>query len=189
MQGTISWRSAGALAALAAVASLVNAAPAGAAERSVAGAWVGALPCVFNNPLELPGALADPTKAPYHCTGSTTWTGTWNGQTVFEAEGTTNALTGENIGVIYETWRGVTSDGRLGTLYFEESFTIDASAAINIAATIVGASGEVAGAHGQVTFTGTSTPLGQGAGSYQGHWSLPSTAAARRRAHARLKRG
>jgi hypothetical protein len=171
------------------VAGLANAAPAGAAERSVAGEWVTVPPCIPNAPSDLPGVLANPSKVPYHCSGSSTWVGTWNGETVFEAEGTTNLLTGENAGLIYETWRGVTSDGRVGTLYFDESFTTDTSGTTKIAATIVGASGEVAGAQGQVTFTGTTSPFGQGAGSYQGHWSLPGSATARRRAHARLKRG
>src|SRR4051812_49576144 len=69
----------------------------------------------------------DPTTGDLlSCTGTSDWTGTWNGSTTWTLRGDISLTTGGS-GRIREVFRGRARDGRNGKLTFVERFTLDAS--------------------------------------------------------------
>ena len=79
----------------------------------------------------------DPTTGDLlSCTGTSDWTGTWNGSTTWTLKGDISLTTGGS-GRIREVFTGRARDGRNGKLTFVERFTLDASGHIDIQGRIV----------------------------------------------------
>lgn len=142
---------------------------ASASETAVRGGYLEDVPC-SSAPVIDPGA--DPAAFPFDCVGSTTWDGSWTGQTVFTAKGVVNLFTGDASGTIDETFYGVVSASQApGTVSFHETFFLDgATNTIHIEATIIGGTDAFEGSCGTVTFDGTQLSSTVGHGGYSGTW-------------------
>jgi hypothetical protein len=150
-----------ALALLAPTSAIANTA------EPVSGQWYSAVPCLPTN--------YDPVSTEGYCTASSTWTGTWTGQTIYHAQGTADLLTGDEQGTIEERLFGQTADGHRGELHFIETYAVNgATNHITISARILDGSGDFAGATGAIRFTGTVSPIGNGLGTYIGSWTHPA---------------
>ena len=112
----------------------------------------------------------DPTSGDLlSCTGTSDWTGTWNGSTTWTLKGDISLTTGGS-GHIREVFTGRARDGRKGKLTFVERFTLDASGRIDVQGKIVKSSGKLAGSYGHARWIGTANADGSGAGTYSGRW-------------------
>ena len=112
----------------------------------------------------------DPTTGDLlSCTGTSDWTGTWNGSTTWTLKGDISLTTGGS-GHIREVFTGRARDGRKGKLTFVERFTLDASGHIDIQGKIVKSSGKLAGSYGHARWVGTANADGSGTGTYSGRW-------------------
>ena len=112
----------------------------------------------------------DPTSGDLlSCTGTSDWTGTWNGSTTWTLKGDISLTTGGS-GRIREVFTGRVRDGRKGKLTFVERFTLDASGRIDIQGKIVKSSGKLAGSYGHARWVGTANADGSGTGTYSGRW-------------------
>lgn len=146
-----------------------TASPAGAETRPVNGTWqelVAAVPLSFN-----------PFTHATTFIGSTAWSGTWTGVTLYKASGTFDLLgDSSGSGDLTETFTGRADTGGVGTLTFAEHIVVLPGGATHIDARITSGTGALAGATGTVTFVGTVNAI-TGSGTYSGSWDLPSTAA------------
>jgi hypothetical protein len=137
------------------------------------GGWIEALPCPYT---ALAPAAGLPTTVSWTCPAGTLWDGTWTGHTHFIAKGATDLVSGDGTGTLDETFVGTApADHSKGSLHLLGDWVMDgASSTIRIHETIVDATGQFAGAKGQVTFEGL---LGGnlGHGGYHGWWSRPTT--------------
>jgi hypothetical protein len=105
------------------------------------------------------------------CTGTSAWTGTWNGSTKWTFTGTLSPSTGAGSGRIDEVFAGRAHDGRRGRLTFVEHVTLGAGGATDIKGHIVGSCGGLAGSHGRAHWVGTTSATdGSGSGRYSGRW-------------------
>jgi hypothetical protein len=144
---------------------------AAAAAEPVEGGWIEALPCA---PLGFAPAAGGPTMVSFTCTAGTLWDGAWTGQTHFVFRGTQDVTTGDGTGTLDETFVGVAPALHLqGSLHLLGDVVFHgASNSIRIHETIVDATGEFAGASGEVSFEGlVSGTLGHG--GYHGSWTHP----------------
>lgn len=156
--------SAGVLAITAAPGSAIAAAP-----EPVSGSFVGygCLPTGTN--------FYDPVSSRFDCSNTSTYTGTWTGQSLVHAWGTSDLVTGDTQGTIEERVFATTADGHKGELHFIETFTIDgATGAEKITATILDGSGDFAGAAGTIYLSGTDLSAGPSYGTYSGTWTHPA---------------
>jgi hypothetical protein len=88
--------------------------------------------------------------------------------------GVYHPLTGESHGQLYETFMGISEDGRRGTLSFVETYTLHGpTGAVHIDATIVAGTGGFTGATGRVAFDGVLLEGLAGGGGYAGTWTPP----------------
>jgi hypothetical protein len=141
-------------------------------KQSIRGGWVGATPCVITSYDPSP---SDPTTGTFSCVGSTTWDGSWTGQTEFAVKGTINFLTGDASGTLEETLYGIaTADQSTGSLQFTERFRVyGATNTLHIDLKIVGGTGDWVGSRGQLTFDGLQFLGVAGHGGYAGTWIRP----------------
>lgn len=137
---------------------------------NVSGTWQTVVPVVLTS---YKPSSPDPTTGTFSGVGSTLWQGTWTGLTHYKISGTANLITGAGSGTIQETFTGRSSDGRIGTMSFAETYSLDTTGQLSIQATITNATGELAGEHGVVAFTGKELGAIVGNGTYSGHWSRP----------------
>lgn len=150
----------------------VSATPVAAASHAAAnrvhivGGWVTG-PCV-------PTAF-NPTSGSMVCQGSSTWDGTWTGQTDYVVRGTLDVVSGNSKGTIDETFVGIdTATHAGGTLHLTERYVLDgATGALIIDCRLAGATGAFAGASGTVRFIGTTVSVAGGHGGYEGWLTFP----------------
>jgi hypothetical protein len=142
--------------------------------QEIQGGWIGALPCVPTTATPEPGQPT--TLRPYTCTSGTFWDGGWTGQTHFVATGTLDLVSGDASMTIDETFSGVATEDRShGTLHLLGTITLDgATSTARIHEVIVGGTGQLADAVGDVVFEGTQLSAVGGHGGYHGWWSRPS---------------
>lgn len=116
----------------------------------------------------------DPVSGHYDCIGSSTFTGSLTGQTVWHAQGTADLVTGAEAGSEQERCFCRTADGHQGELLFAETDTISSTGQIVVNGTIIYGSGDFAGATGYITMTGNSLPNGSAVVSIAGRWTHPA---------------
>lgn len=140
----------------------------------VQGGWIEALPCPFTT---LAPVAGHPTTVSFSCTAGTIWDGTWTGQTHFVIKGTMDLVSGDGTGTADETFVGsALADHSQGSLHFLGDWTLyGASNSYRGHEVIVDATGQFAGAKGEVTFEGMVAGLLGGHGGYRGWWSRPTT--------------
>lgn len=154
---------------LATTTAVARADPERAAPNWVTGTYVSAVPCV---PTRI-----DLRSDHVTCKGASTWFGTLTGETVYDVDGHADPVSGGGTGTISETFYGRSTDGRLGTLHFTETFTLvptgfPTTATLTLAAVVDDATEGFAGAHGKIDFYGTNNAV-NGAGGYYGWLELP----------------
>lgn len=117
----------------------------------------------------------DPVSSRFDCSNTSTYTGTWTGESLVHAWGTSDLVTGDTKGTIEERVFATTADGHEGELHFIEAFTIDgATYAEKITATLLDGSGDFAGATGRIYLSGTALSAGPSYGTYSGSWTHPA---------------
>jgi hypothetical protein len=166
-----------ALGALAVGSALLWPATAGAVKKEyVAGGFAQAAQCIPSG--GAPTATA--TTWEFECAaGTTTWTGDLRGQTLLsEVRGTVDLLTFSTVGTAKETIHLATPDGRMGTLDMVSSFVSEGNE-FEATNTVVGGSGNFAGARGEIWFEGAVF----GTGTYSGWIKTKPKRTRSRRAH------
>jgi hypothetical protein len=148
--------------------------PAHAAGRTrelASGSWVSLVPVAVTS---YQPSSADPLVGTFRGVGSTLWQGTFAGITEYTIGGQVDLLTGAGSGWIHERFSGRSSGGEVGTITFDERYTLDATGHIEIRAVVSSGTGDFADASGRLTFDGTSTSVASASGSYGGSWSRPA---------------
>jgi len=112
----------------------------------------------------------DPATGAIVCTGTSRWTGTWNGSTKWTLTRILDPSSAAVSGRIDEVFTGDAAGGRAGTLTFVESLSIDASGGTSIRGHITNSSGALAGSSGHASWIGISAQDGSGSGTYSRRW-------------------
>jgi hypothetical protein len=147
--------------ALAATVAALATAPAAAAPPA-SGTWQQLVNCAITS--------YDLTSEHMTCIGSSLWRGTLQGITRYKVDATYGLLSGDGHGTIDETFYGRSSDGRRGSLRFQETFTATgATQGMQIDAHSVGGTGGFARSSARFRFDGVDNIV-TGHGTYAGDW-------------------
>jgi hypothetical protein len=163
-------RSALLLAALAALAALPSAADARGRHEALSGTDYVPVPC---SPA---GAdYYDPATGRFSCAGTSTWTGSLTGETLYHSVGTADLATGDQRGITDIQLVAVTADGHHGTLHLVGELVTDGATGVTTITThIVDGGGDFAHAKGAIVIAGPTIGPGSGILTYAGRWTLPS---------------
>jgi hypothetical protein len=155
-------------ATIAATTTAATAAAAAAPSRTaVTGSWVDDVPCT---PTDVHPNPFHPTTLKGRCTGSSVWSGSFDGVTHYTTHGTTDLVTGDSRARIKETFIGVDSaTDKVGTLHLKGTVVQDGSTlTMVVKERVTGGTGAFAKAHGHLRYEGVDTSLVGGAGGYRG---------------------
>jgi hypothetical protein len=141
---------------------------AGTTDAPASGAWVSLVPVAITR---YGPSAANPLVGTFRGVGSTLWRGTFIGITDYTIGGSIDLLTSAGSGWIHERFSGRSSGGDVGTITFDERYTLDVTGHIHIDAVVVSGTGDFAHASGRLTFDGTSVSAVYASGSYAGSWS------------------
>lgn len=160
---------------LAAAAALALAAPAAhAANRHehVSGDDYVPLPCSPTG-----ADYYDPATGRFRCSGTSTWTGSLNGETVYRSEGVSDVATGDQRGTTDIQLVAVTPDGHRGRLHLVGELVTDGATGVTTITTrIRDGSGDFARAKGTICISGPTVGPGSGILTYAGRWTHPAYA-------------
>ena len=169
------------LAAGALCAALVAPAPAGAngPHDALAGDDYVPLPCSPTS-----ADYYDPATGRFSCSGTSTWTGSLAGETVYRSQGTSDLETGDQRGTTDIQLVAVTPDGHRGTLHLAGELVTDGATGITTITTrILDGTGDFARARGAICITGPTIGPGSGVLTYAGRWTHPAYRSAERGGH------
>ncbi len=136
-------------------------------ESATSGRWTSIVPVAITRyrPSE-----TSPFIGTFRGVGSTSWRGALVGVTAYTIGGHIDLRTNAGSGWIHERFAGRSSAGEVGTITFDERYTLDAGGHISINAAVVSGTGDFARLTGALRFDGTTVSAAYAGGTYAGRF-------------------